>query len=134
MTDVPDLSLSVIVSDATSGVIISTDGGVQVNSAAVGQFVIVDIVVFVDIPATATKPAAVKEVARRRVFAANSVAQQAVTNWAISTISVEPPGGPYKYRVAAQLIANNGSAAVVAGSSTIVPWLRGTLTATAINK
>jgi hypothetical protein len=105
-----------------------------VNSAVVGQYVIVDIVVLVDIPATATKPAVVKEVARRRVFAANSVAQQAVTNWAISTICVEPPGGPYKYHVAAQLLAASGSAAVVAGSSTVVPWLRGTLTATVINK
>ena len=71
--------------------------------------------------------------ARRRVFVANPVTQQAVTNWSISTVCVEPAGGPYTYHVAAQLIANNAPA-IVSGSSTVLPWLRGTLTATVVNK
>jgi hypothetical protein len=105
-----------------------------VNSAFAGQYVIVDIFLFCDIPATSTAPATTRLVMRRRVFAANAVAQQTVTNWSISAVDVLPPGGPYTYRVAAQLVANNGSAAVVSGSSTTVPWLRGTLTAAVINK
>ena len=134
MTNVPDLSLSVTATDATAGIVVSSDGGVQVNSALVGQYVIVDIFLFVDIPATATTGLTTKQVARRRVFAANAVAQQAVSNWSFSVVDVEPPGGPYTYRVAAQLVGNNGSNAVVSGSSTTVPWLRGTLTAVVINK
>jgi hypothetical protein len=132
--DVPDLSLNVIVADSTAGVIVSTDGGVQVNSAVAGQFVVVDIFLFVDSRATSTTAATSKVVARRRVFAANAVAQQTVVNWSFSIVCVEPPGGPYTYRVAAQLVQNSGAAAVVSGSSTLVPWLRGTLTAVLINK
>jgi hypothetical protein len=131
---VPDLSLGVVVTDSAAGVVVSTDGGVQVNSAVVGQYVIVDILVFVDSPATATTAETTRLIARRRVFAANSVAQQTVSNWSMSVIDVERAGGPYTYRVAAQLVGNNGSNAVVSGSSTTVPWLRGTLTAVVINK
>jgi hypothetical protein len=134
IANVPDLSLNVVMSDSTAGVVVSTDGGVQVNSAVVGQYVIVDLFLFVDCPATTTTPETSKLIARRRVFAANGVAQQAVTNWSMSVIDVEKAGGPYVYRVAAQLVANNGSNAVVSGSSTTVPWLRGTLTAVVINK
>ena len=68
------------------------------------------------------------------MFAANPVQQQAVTNWSISVIDVEGAGGPYVYNVAAQLVGNNGSNAIVSGSPTLVPWLRGTLTAVVINK
>jgi hypothetical protein len=134
IANVPDLSLSVVMSDSTAGVVVSTDGGVQVNSAVVGQYVIVDLFLFVDCPATATTPETSKLIGRRRVFAANGVAQQAVSNWSLSVIDVEKAGGPYVYRVSAQLVANNGSNAVVSGSSTTVPWLRGTLTAVVINK
>ena len=142
-TDVPDLSLNVIVSDQTSGVIVSTDGGIQLNSALVGGFAIVEITLLVDTPATATR-AAVKDkvVARRRVFAANAVAQQAVANWSISTVCVEPPGGPYTYHVVSQLVANNVNQVFVSGPPQAPPpslptplnWLRGELTATVINK
>jgi hypothetical protein len=133
-TNVPDLSLNVIVSDSAAGVVVSTDGGVQVNSAVVGQYVIVDIFLFVDLPATTTTAETTKLIARRRVFAANSVAQQTVSNWSMSVIDVERAGGPYTYHVMAQLVGNNGSNAVVSGSSTAAPWLRGTLTAVVINK
>ena len=44
-------------------------------------------------------------------------------------IDIGPAGGPYIYKVAAQLVANNGSNAMVSGTPTTVPWLRGTLTA-----
>jgi hypothetical protein len=131
---VPDLSLNVIVSESAAGVVVSTDGGVQVNSAFAGQYVIVDIFLFVDCPATPTTPETTKLIARRRVFAANSVAQQTVSNWSMSVIDVERAGGPYTYHVMAQLVGNNGSNAVVSGSSTAAPWLRGTLTAVVINK
>jgi hypothetical protein len=132
--NVPDLSLNVVVTESASGVVVSTDGGVQVNSAVIGQYVIVDIFLFVDYPATATTPENTKLIARRRVFAANNVAQQAISNWSMSVVDPATAGGPYVYRVAAQLVANNGSNAIVSGSSTVVPWLRGTLTAVVINK
>jgi hypothetical protein len=140
--DVPDLSLDVMIADSTAGVIVSTDGGVQVNSGVPGQFVVVDIFLFVDIPATATTPATTKLVARRRVLAANAVDRvQSVANWSFSIVCVEPPGGPYTYRVMAQLFQNvapnlpgPGPSVVVSGTSTFLPYLRGTLTAVVINK
>jgi hypothetical protein len=133
-SDVPDLSLSVMVKNSTAGIAISTDGGVQVNSVVTGQYVIVDIFLFVDCPANPTACDSTTPIARRRVVAANAVAQQAVTNWSFSVIDTREAGGPYIYKVAAQLVGNNGSNAIVSGSPTIVPWLRGTLTAIVINK
>jgi len=141
LTDVPDLSLSVMVSDSTAGVVISTDGGIQLNSILVGGFAFVDVFVLVDIPATATKPAVInKPVARRRIFAANATQQQAIANWAISTVCVEPPGGPYTYHVAAQLVSNSvpvfvsGPPLLSSTPPTPLSWNRGTLSAVLINK
>jgi len=134
IVNVPDMSLGVVVTESSAGVVVSTDGGVQVNSAVVGQYVIVDILLFVDSPATATTAESTKLIGRRRVFAANPVQQQTVVNWSLSVIDVERAGGPYVYRVAAQLIGNNGSNAIVSGSPTVAPHNRGTLTAVVINK
>ena len=134
LTSVPDLSLGVTVSPSTAKIVVSTDGGVQVNSALVSAFVIVDIFLSVDTPATATGPATTKIIGRRRVFAANAVAQQSVANWSFAVVDDEPPGSPYTYRVAAQLVTSSGVPAIVSGSSTTLPWLRGTLTAVVINK
>jgi hypothetical protein len=134
IVNVPDLSLSVVVTESTAGIVVSTDGGVQVNSAVAGQYVIVDILLFVDSPATATTAESTKLIGRRRVVAAKPVPQQTVVNWSISVIDVEGAGGPYVYRVAAQLVGNNGSNAIVSGSPTIAPWLRGTMTAVVINQ
>ena len=78
---------------------VSTDGGIQLNSAIAGSFAIVEISLIVDTPATPTKAASTKVVARRRVFAANPVTQQAVSNWSISTVCVEPAGGPHTHHV-----------------------------------
>ena len=136
LTEVPDLSLNVMVSDATAGVVVSTDGGIQLDSLLAGGFGIVDIVLLVDSPATATKPAATKQVARRRVFAGNAATPllaQAIANWSISTVCVEPPGGPYTYHVAAQLISNSVPV-LISGSSSVLSHLRGTLSAILINK
>jgi len=132
--DVPDLSLSVMVTDSTAAVVVSTDGGVQVNSAVAGQYVIVDVFLFIDCPSTPGSCDPTKPIGRRRVYAANAVAQQAVTNWSFSVVDVRTAGGPYVYKVAAQLVANNGSNAIVSGTPTTVPWLRGTLTAVVLNK
>jgi hypothetical protein len=131
---VPDLSLNVTVTESTAGVAVSTDGGVQVNSAVIGMYVIVDIFLFCDVPATSTDPATTRLLARRRMFAANAVAQQTVTNWSFGAVDVPAVGGPYTYRVGAQLVGNNGANAVVSGSATTVPWLRGSLSAVVINK
>jgi len=136
LTEVPDLSLNVMVSEATAGVVVSTDGGIQLDSLLAGGFGIVDIVLLVDSPATATKPAATKQVARRRVFAGNAatpILAQAIANWSISTVCVEPPGGPYTYHVAAQLISNSVPV-LISGSSSVLSHLRGTLSAILINK
>jgi hypothetical protein len=148
-TIVPGLSLNVTMSESAAGVVVSTDGGVQVNSIAQGQYVIVDISLYVDCPATPTSPETTKLLARRKIYAANMVLNpppvttpptpplavpQAVTNWTISVIDNPTAGGPYKYRVAALLVGNNGANAVVSGSSAVLPHLRGTLTAVVINK
>jgi hypothetical protein len=133
-SDVPDLSLNVMVKNSTAGIAVSTDGGVQVNSTVIGQYVIVDIFLFIDCPANPTACDPTRPIARRRVVAANAVAQQAVTNWSFSVVDNRPAGGPYIYKVAAQLVANNGANAIVSGTPTTVPWLRGTLTAIVINK
>jgi hypothetical protein len=141
MVNIPDLSLNVMVTNSTAGIAVSTDGGVQVNSLVAGQFVSVDIFLFVDIPATPTTAATTKLVARRRVLAANAVDHlQSIANWSFSIVCVEPPGGPYTYRVMAQLFQNTitvgvpGPSVVVSGTSTFLPYLRGTLTAVVINK
>jgi hypothetical protein len=136
LTNIPDLSLGVAVADSTAAIVVSSDGGVQLNSAVIGQFAIVDIFLFVDTPATATTPSITKQIGRRRVFmaVANAVFQQPIVNWAFSVIDVEPPGQPYTYRVAAQLVTSGGAQVFVSGSSTTGPWLRGTLTAVVINK
>jgi hypothetical protein len=68
------------------------------------------------------------------LFAANLLGQQGFANWGFSVVDVEPPGVTYTYRVAAQLVGNNGLAAIVSGSATSAPWLRGTLTAVLLNK
>lgn len=137
---VPDLSLNVTVGETNAGLIVSTDGGVQLLSNSASQYAIVDVILSVDIPATPTTAAVTKELARRRVFAGNVAAlqtnvgvPQTVTNWSFSVIDVQP-AGPYTYKVSAQLVANSGPNAVVSGSSTTLPWLRGTLTAVAVNK
>ena len=122
------------VSSANAAAIVSTDGGIAVNSAVANQYVFVDIFLLVDIPATATSPATTKQIGRRRLFAGNLLGQQGFANWAFSVMDVEPAGVTYTYRVTAQLVGNNGSAAIISGSATNAPWLRGTLTAVLINR
>jgi hypothetical protein len=142
LTPVSNLSLGVTVSRSTAAVIISTDGGVQVlDSQIPEQFVIVDVLLLVDIPATLTSPAIVgKPLGRRRVLAANTSLidkhgdiQAGVANWAFSVFDPEPPGGPYTYHVSAQIVSSSGPRAVVSGGSSL-PHLRGTVTAVLINK
>jgi hypothetical protein len=136
-TQVPDLLLVVPVSTSTAGIIISTDGGVQITSAAANLFAFVDIFLYVDIPATPTSPAIVgTQVGYRRVFVANALGQSAVANWAFSVVDVQAPGGPYTYRVVAKIASGSFTASgiTVSGSSTSTPHLRGTLTAVGINK
>jgi hypothetical protein len=134
LTNVPDLILGVAVSSANAATLVSTDGGIAVNGAFPDRYVYVDIILFVDIPATATAPATSKQIGRRRLFAANLLGQQGFANWAFSVVDVEPPGVAYTYRVAAQLVGNNGSAAIVSGGPVNAPWLRGTLTAVVLNR
>jgi hypothetical protein len=136
LTDVPGLSLGVTVSPSTAKIVVSTDGGVQVNSALVGLYVIVDVFLFADTPATDIAPATTRTIGRRRVFTANAVAQQSVANWSFAVVDDEAPGLSYTYRVAAQLVQTNGppNVAIVAGSNATLPWLRGTLSAVVINK
>ena len=133
--NVPDLTLGVTVSSANAAVIVSTDGGIAVNSVLANQYVYVDILLSVDIPATPTSAATTKLLARRRLFAGNLLGQQGSANWAFMVMDVEPAGvAAYTYRVTAQLVGNNGSAAIISGTATNAPWLRGTLTAVLINR
>ncbi len=72
IVNVPDLSLGVSVTESAAGVVVSTDGGVQVNSSLVRQYVIVDIFLFVDSPANPAPPGEFgKLIGRRRIFAFN---------------------------------------------------------------
>jgi hypothetical protein len=141
IVNVPDLSLGVTVADSTAGVVVSTDGGVQMNSALRDQYVIVDIFLLCDNLETPTAPS--KQIAQRRVYVANVVdKQQSIGNWSFSIVDVRPPVGSYSYRVAAQIVATNTpvnaiAALVSAGPASAVstvPHLRGTLTAVVINK
>ena len=131
--DIPGLTLPVDLTSSTASVVkvvVSSDGGVQVNSAFVGQYVAVDIFLIVDAPATPTAAAISNVIGWRRVFAENAVAQQTVTNWSFSVVDEELPGRAYTYRVAAQLFLSNGAGGVVAGAATgTTRPLRGTLTA-----
>jgi hypothetical protein len=133
MQDIPGLSLPVDATNSTAEVVkivLTSDGGVQVNSAFVGQYAAVDILLIVDAPATPADAAISKIIGWRRVFAANTVAQQTVANWSFSVVDDELPGRAYTYRVAAQLFLSTGAGAVVAGAATgTTRPLRGTLTA-----
>ena len=96
----------------------------------------VDVFLFVDTPATPTTAATSRQIGRRRIFAANTVAQQAVTNWAFSVLEFDPVLPvplAYTYRVAAQLVTYNSTAGAVVSGNPTSP-LRGTLTAVVINK
>jgi hypothetical protein len=123
--------LSVNVTSATAAVVISSDGGVQVNSNAPGQEVAVDVFLFVD---GAEVP---NQIIQRRVFAANRAFPTTISNWSFSVaLTGLAPGTTHTFRVKAALVGNNGSAAVVGGTggATGPGVLRGTLTAVVINK
>ena len=97
---------------------------------------IVDVFLFVDTPATPTSAATSRQIGRRRLFAANAVAQQTVVNWSFSVLEFEPvlPAPlSYTYRVAAQLVGYNSTAGAVVSGNAMSP-LRGTLTAVVINR
>jgi CBS domain containing-hemolysin-like protein len=78
LTDIPGLLLGANVSSATSAVLVSSDGGVQVNSNAGSQAVVVDIFLFVDGDITP------KQIVQRRIYAVNSVIAPNVANWSFS--------------------------------------------------
>jgi hypothetical protein len=136
LTNLDNLSLGVSVSSSTAAVIVATDGGVQILSSIATAFVYVDVFLFADTPAIGTTPATSRQIARRRIFASNPVAQQAVANWSFAVLDfppILPASLAYTYRVAAQLVSYNVVVgALVSGSSTSP--LRGTLTAVLINK
>ena len=123
--DVPGLSLSVTVPSLTSAVVISSDGGVQVNSGANGVGVVLDILLFVD--------ASPNETMKRRIIVVNNNSLVVgVTNWAFSYSVTGLTPGTHTFRVAAQYIAASaGVSALVGGSSMSV--LRGSLTGVIIN-
>jgi hypothetical protein len=128
LTDVPGLSLGVNVTSATAAVVVSSDGGVQVNTTSGNHAVVVDIYLFVD------GDIAPKQIIQKRIYAVNSIVAPNVTNWAFSVaVSGLAPGLPHTFRVAAALIATTGPSAVVGGSGSTA-YLRGTLTAVAVNK
>jgi len=122
------LSLGANVTSATSALLVSSDGGVQVNSNVGSQAVVVDIFLFVDGDMTP------KQIVQRRIYAVNSVIAPNVANWSFSVaVSGLAPGVAHTFRVATQLVAaTTGTAAVVAAGGSSV--LRGTLTVVAINK
>jgi hypothetical protein len=124
--DIPGLSIGVNVTTATSAILVSSDGGVQVNSNTSGQAIVVDISLFVD------GDTAPKQIIQKRIYAVNSVIAPNVANWSFSVaVGGLAPGMSHTFRVSAALVTTNGSAAVVAMGSGV---LRGTLTAVVVNK
>jgi len=127
LTDIPGLSLGANVTSATSAVVVSSDGGVQVSSTMASQGVVVDIFLFVDGDTTP------KQIVQRRIYAVNSVIAPNIANWSFSVaVTGLAPGVGHTFRVAAQLVSTNGAAAAVAGGGSSV--LRGTLTVVAVNR
>ena len=125
VVDVPGLSISANVTTATSAVVISSDGGIQINSAGGGQAIVVDIFLFVDGAAMPT--------VRRRHYAVNSMIVPNNVNWSFSiAVSGLAPGMMHTFKVSAALMANNGAPAIVSGGAS--DPLRGTLTAVVVNK
>jgi hypothetical protein len=126
LTDIMGLSLGANVTSATSALLVSSDGGVQVSSMVSGQAVAVDIFLFVDGDTTP------KQIVQKRIYAVNSVIVPNVANWSFSVaVTGLAPGVVHTFRVAAQFVVGN-AAAVVAGPASSV--LRGTLTVVAVNK
>jgi hypothetical protein len=144
VTNVPDLAVQVTVSSSTTAAIVTTDGGVQVNSQVPGAYVIVDIFLIVDMPATPTGPASSKQIGRQRVTAANPMVtdkrgdmQPGASSWSFSAVDNILAPGTCTYRVAAQIVASSGPFAIVSGGlapASTVPHLRGTLTTVFINR
>ena len=127
LTDIPGLSLGANVATATSALVVSSDGGIQVNSTTGGQAVVVDIFLFVDGDTTP------KQIVQKRIYAVNSAIVPNVANWSFTVaVSGLAPGAAHTFRVGAQLAGTTGVAALVAGGASSV--LRGTLTVVAVNK
>ena len=124
--DIPGLSIGATVPTATSSVLVSSDGGLQVSSSASGQAVVVDIYLFVD---NLTTP---NQTVQRRIYAVNSAIVPNVANWSFSVVVPGLAAGSHTFKVSAALVATTGSSAVV--SSGMSNPLRGTLTAVVINK
>ena len=141
LIDVPDLALEVMVDSSTGGVVVSTDGGVQVASNLQNIYAVVDIILCLEVPG-AIPPNDCTELSRRRVFAVNSApGLQSVANWSFSVVDRQNVPGLYRYKVKTQLFqSNTANGAFVAGPPPPpappldVPWLRGTLTTVVINK
>jgi collagen triple helix repeat protein len=152
---IPGLSLKVSVDQSTDGVVVTTDGGVQVASTVLNNFAVVDIILSVDVTdvsETGAVTLVTKELSRRRIVAANASvvlglgALQTVANWSFSVVDNQTVPGVYTYKVTAQLVQSSGAhGAYVSGIPPIngappqpfdVPpsGLRGTLSAVAINK
>jgi hypothetical protein len=144
VTPVPDLALPLAAWSSTTAAVVTTDGGIQVSSQVPGAFVIVDVFLIVDVPATATSPAISKQIGRQRVMAVNPTVpdkhnemQPGVASWSFSAVDTIPAPGAFTYKVAAQIVGSSGPMAVVGGGPALtstVPHLRGTLTAVFINK
>jgi hypothetical protein len=129
--DIPGLSIGANVPTATSSVLVSSDGGVQVSSSLTGQAVVVDIYLFVD---NLTTP---NQTIQRRIYAVNNAIVPNVANWSFSVVVPGLAVGPHTFRVSAALVIATtaptpGNWAIVA--SGMASPLRGTLTAVVINK
>ena len=127
--DIPGLSLGVNVTSATSAVVVSSDGAVQVNGTNTGQAVVVDIYLFVDGDTTP------RQIVQRRVYAVNNAIVPNIANWSFSVaVTGLAPGVSHTFRVAAAIIASNGGVAAIVGGSSAAPSNRATLTAVVVNK
>jgi collagen triple helix repeat protein len=152
---IPNLSLKVLADGSTDGVVVSTDGGIQVASTVLNNFAVVDIILSVDLPPVAgTTTPVTKELLRRRVVAANAAATlgvgalQTIANWSFSVVDNQTVPGVYTYKVSAQLTDQSGNHGAFVSGIPLPPGapppiegfdnppsgLRGTLSTVVINK
>jgi len=120
------MSVTVNVPSLTSLLLISSDGGVQINDSIANHAVAVDIMLFIDGQTTPN------QIVQKRAEAVNYVIAPWVTNWSFSVSLTGYAPGTHSFRVAAQYVVATAATSALVGGGSSSP-LRGSLTVVVIN-